>query len=244
MKNEKLKVSALLTARGNNTLKDKNIRLVLGNPLLYYPAIAAKESDLISSFYVSSDDDKILNIAGEYGYQKIKRPEALAQPTSHHVDAIKHSLNVMDSVYSDVPDLLVVLLGNSATIKTEWINDCINLIKNDDTLSAVVPVIKEMDYHPYRAKKINEKGLLEPFFDFGNDNISTNRQDLVPNYFLCHNFWVLNLKKSIYCEKGQQPWTFMGNTIKPYIVEESFDVHDEDDIIKTEKWLKLNVVRG
>ena len=54
-----MKVVALLTGRGNNTLKDKNVLPVLGKPLLYYPAMAAKACNLISDFYVSSDDDKI-----------------------------------------------------------------------------------------------------------------------------------------------------------------------------------------
>lgn len=30
----------------------------------------------------------------------------------------------------------------------------------------------------------------------------------------------------------------MGNYVKPVIVKESFDVHDMDDIYRTEKWLK------
>ena len=58
------------------------------------------------------------------------------------------------------------------------------------------------------------------------------------NYVFCHNFWTLNLKNSLYSDKGQQPWTFMGDKIKPIVVEESFDVHDEEDLIKTEKWLR------
>ncbi len=36
--------------------------------------------------------------------------------------------------------------------------------------------------------------------------------------------------------------TFMGNNIKPIIVKESFDVHDEDDIIRTEKWLREEAI--
>ena len=55
-----MKIAALLTGRGNNTLKDKNVLPVLGKPLLYYPAIAAKTCNLITDFYVSSDDEKIL----------------------------------------------------------------------------------------------------------------------------------------------------------------------------------------
>lgn len=65
-----MKIAALLTGRGNNTLKDKNVLPVLGKPLLYYPAMAAKTCNLITDFYVSSDDEKILKAASDCGYKK------------------------------------------------------------------------------------------------------------------------------------------------------------------------------
>lgn len=83
-----MKIAALLTGRGNNTLKDKNVLPVLGKPLLYYPAMAARSCELITDFYVSSDDEKILNAAAECGYKKILRPAELALPTAQRVDAI------------------------------------------------------------------------------------------------------------------------------------------------------------
>lgn len=232
-----MKIVALLTGRGNNTLKDKNVLPVLGKPLLYYPAMAAKSCGLITDFYVSSDDEKILSAAAECGYKKIVRPAELALPTSQHVDAIKHALTVMaeDDV---VPDILVVLLANSGIIKKDWIEESIQYILQDNTISAAVPVLLEMDNHPFRSKRLREDGCLDTWFDFRGTNISTNRQDLPMNFVLCHNFWTLNLKESIYSEReGQQPWTFMGDRIKPIVVKESFDVHDEDDIRRTEKWL-------
>ena len=60
-----MKVTALLTGRGNNTLKDKNILDILGKPVLYYPAHAAACSKLVTDKYCSSDDEKILAAAGE-----------------------------------------------------------------------------------------------------------------------------------------------------------------------------------
>ena len=237
-----MKIVALLTGRGNNTMKDKNVRTVLGKPLLYYPAMAAKACSLITDFYVSSDCNKILNAAEECVYKKIVRPVELALPTAQHVDAITHALGVMKNDGIE-PDILVVLLANSGIIKTEWIEESIqNLLKNPD-LSASCPVMLEMDNHPYRSKCLREDGCLGTWFDFKGRNISTNRQDLPMNFTLCHNFWTLNLKNSLYCEEeGQQPWTFMGNNIKPIIVKESFDVHDEDDIIRTEKWLREEAI--
>lgn len=232
-----MKVVALLTGRGNNTLKDKNVLPVLGKPLLYYPAMAARSCELISDFYVSSDDDKILNAAADCGYKKIVRPAELALPTAQHVDAIKHALQVMKEDGVE-PDILVVLLANSGIVKKEWIQVSIENLINNPELSASVPVLLEQDHHPYRCKCLREDGCLDTWFDFKNRDISTNRQDLPMNFVLCHNFWTLNLKESLYSNvPGQQPWTFMGDNIKPIVVKESFDVHDEDDIVRTEKWL-------
>jgi N-acylneuraminate cytidylyltransferase len=238
-----MKIVGLLTGRGNNTLKDKNVLSVLGKPLLYYPAMAAKSCSMITDFYVSSDEDKILNAAADYGYKKIFRPVTLALQTAQHVDAITHALGIMKDNGIE-PDILVVLLANSGIIKSEWIEESIqNIIKNDD-ISASVPVILEMDNHPYRSKRLRKDGCLDTWFDFKGQRISTNRQDLPMNFVLCHNFWTLNLKRSIYsAEEGQQPWTFMGNNIKPIIVPESFDVHDKDDLLKTEKWLLENNIK-
>ena len=232
-----MKIAALLTGRGNNTLKDKNVLPVLGKPLLYYPAMAAKTCNLITDFYVSSDDEKILKAASDCGYKKIVRPVELAAPTSQHVDAIRHALGVMKQDGVE-PDILVVLLANSGIVKTEWIEESITQLLKDEALSASAPVLLEMDNHPYRSKRLREDGCLDTWFDFRGKNISTNRQDLPMNFVLCHNFWTLNLKNSLYSStEGQQPWTFMGSNIKPIVVKESFDVHDEDDIRRTEKWL-------
>lgn len=233
-----MKVVALLTGRGNNTLKDKNVLPVLGKPLLYYPAMAAKACKLITDFYVSSDDVKILDAAAECGYKKIVRPAELALPTAQHVDAIKHALGDMKEDGVE-PDILVVILANNAITKTEWIEESINNLIKNKNLSSSCPVMLELDHHPYRCKRLREDGCLDTWFDFKDKDISTNRQDLPKNFVFCHNFWTLNLHNTIFSKKtGQQPWTFMGENCKPVVVEESFDVHDMDDILRTEKWLK------
>ena len=235
-----MNIAALLTGRGNNTLKDKNILPVLGKPLLYYPAKAAADSSHITRYFASSDDPNILAEAEKVGYTGIARPPELALPTSQHVGAIVHALKCMDEHHDLQPDILVVLLANNGIVKTSWINGCIEQILDDPTISAVVPVNVESDHHPVRAKKMNQDGFLEPFFDLGSTQVSTNRQDLEPCFFLGHNFWVLNVARSVYAEDGQLPWSFMGNRIKPYPVEKVFDVHAREDLALTERWIKDN----
>lgn len=235
-----MNIVALLTGRGNNTLADKNILPVLGKPLISYPANAAKKVDKINHFYVSSDDDKILDIAADLGYKRIKRPDELALPTAKHIDAIFHAVEYMKKKDNIEPDILIVFLANSATVKSEWIEKGINDIINDDSISAVVPVYQEQDHHPYRAKRLDKDGSLDTFFDFTDMEVSTNRQELEPCYFLCHNFWILNMKNSLYSKNGQKPWIFLGNNTKPIIVNRCFDIHTMDDLAEAEKWLLEN----
>jgi CMP-N,N'-diacetyllegionaminic acid synthase len=232
------RIVALITGKKNSTFIDKNIVPIKGIPLVAYPAITAKKSKYITDFFVSSDDDRILDICSKIGYRKIKRPEELCQPDSLHIDVIRHALD--EIVFKDI-EILVVLMANSGTVKTEWIDDCIEKIFYDSSISSVVPVTQEQCRHPYRAKTLDNKGNLISFFNFGDKVISTNRQDLSPCYFLCHNFWVLNLKQIDFIN-GQQPWTFLGNKIKPYSVDSSFDVHGIEDIDKLETWLFFNKI--
>ena len=231
---------ALLTGRGNNTLKDKNIRAVCGKPLLTYPAEAARKCGFISYFFVSSDDEKILSLGQDCGYKKIKRPGKLGQPDAKHIDVIEHALEAMKKKTIE-PDILIVLLANTVCVKEKWIEECIKEIVTDPTISAVVPVISDLDHHPFRAKRKDKLGFLEPFFDFADREISSNRQEIGDCFFLCHNFWVLNVKESIKKKDGPPPWKFMGSRVKPYEIDVSIDVHTEEDLVKSEKWILANL---
>ena len=229
-------ITALITGRGNNTLRDKNVLPVFGRPILQYPGLAVKKIPEIEHFYISSDDDKILKAGNDIGFQSIRRPDELGRPDTKHIDVIDHALEVLKEkgIHTDI---LIVLLANTVTVKTEWIRECIDELRRNPSLTACVPVYKEMDHHPYRAKKLDENGLLTEFFDFTGREVSTNRQELVPCYFLSHNFWVLNLN-TIDREKGHQPWKFLGEHVKPLVVDEAFDIHIEEDLMRCERWLK------
>lgn len=235
-----MKIVALITCRGNNTLKDKHLKKVKNKYLIEYPLLETKKVLDFDDLFISTDDDKIINIAKKYNYKIIKRPDDLAKPDSQHIDAIKHAINFIYKTEGYKPDILVVILGNTVFLKKEWIQKSISEIRKNTDISSIIPVYLEQDHHPFRAKYINEKGYLDIYFK-DTQNVSTNRQDLPKNYFLCHNFWTLNVKESIDKEKfGQIPWKFMGNKIKPLILDQHLDVHDEKDLILCEEWIENN----
>jgi hypothetical protein len=94
------------------------------------------------------------------------------------------------------------------------IDDCIEQLLSDETLSAVVPMHEKNEYHPYRAKTPNKDGIVYPFFDFSSMEVSGNRQDLPTALFFDHSIWVLSVERGIKSSGGQPPWSCMGNTIK------------------------------
>ncbi|MBI5382475.1 MAG: NTP transferase domain-containing protein [Opitutae bacterium] len=235
-------ITALLTGKGTNSLRDKNLLPVRGKPLLYYPAMAALRCGRIGRFFVSSDGPSILDTAAALGFERIERPPELCRPDSRHVDAINHALDIMHAQHRHDPDILVVLLANNISVTAAMLADSIDQILADPTISAVVPVYEDQDHHPFRAKSVATDGTIQPFLPLAGD-VSTNRQDLPPCYYLCHNFWTLNLSRSVRNGTGQPPWSFMGPRVKPIKVEESVDVHIARDLLLCEDWLDRHDIR-
>ncbi len=227
-KNKNKKIVALLTGRGGSKLRDKNILKINGIPCMQYPCKEAKKVKIIEDFYVSSDDKSILNLGARLGFKKIVRPKKLSQSNTLHLSVLKHSIKILREKYNLNPDILVVLLANAPIIKSTWIKKCIEILLKNKNINAVVPVTQNNDHHPLRAKKI-EKGFLKEFIT-SKSKVSSNRQDLEKNYFLCHNFWVIKTD-TILKNNGYSPWAFMGKNVRPFIINKSIDIHTYEDIV-------------
>lgn len=63
-----MKNLAIITARsGSKGLRDKNIKLLNGLPLIYYSITAAKDSGMFEEIMVSTDSEKYADIARKFG---------------------------------------------------------------------------------------------------------------------------------------------------------------------------------
>ena len=68
MKNEKKKIIALIPARGGSkSIKNKNLALLNGKPLIQYAISSAKKSKYINRIIVSTDSNKIKSTALKLG---------------------------------------------------------------------------------------------------------------------------------------------------------------------------------
>jgi CMP-N,N'-diacetyllegionaminic acid synthase len=82
---------------GSKGVPDKNVREILGKPLIAYTIEQARQSGLFSSIAVSSDSQRILSAAKEFGADiLVRRPDEMASDTAPKVPAIRHCLETAE----------------------------------------------------------------------------------------------------------------------------------------------------
>jgi len=87
------KTIAIILCKGNSKgVKNKNMKILAGKPLVYWTIKSLKESRIIKDIYISSESDRILNYAKKQNLICIKRPKNLTYPRSKSEDAILYSI--------------------------------------------------------------------------------------------------------------------------------------------------------
>ena len=173
MKLPQLKVAIIPARGGSKGLPGKNIRNLMGKPLIAHSIIHAKEAKLVDRVYVSTDDNKIAAISREYGAEIINRPDELAGDTASSESALIHAVEYIEATGVNID--LVVFLQCTSPIRTEKdIDNGIKKVKTEgaDSLLSVSPshrfLWQEVDGV---AKSINYDYRHRP-----------RRQDMQPQY--------------------------------------------------------------
>lgn len=138
-----MKILLTLCARkGSKGVFDKNIRALLGKPLIAHSIEQALAWGRAERIIVSTDSEEIAGIAREYGAEiPFLRPESLAQDMTPKVETLRHALRECERVYSSRFDVIVDLDVTAPLRKAGDIENCYQLFlsRNPDTLYSVVP---------------------------------------------------------------------------------------------------------
>jgi CMP-N-acetylneuraminic acid synthetase/quercetin dioxygenase-like cupin family protein len=111
-----MKIVAMIPARlGSKRVPRKNLRLILGKPLISYSIEAAKESGVFDEIYVNSESDIFGEIAAKHGVRFYKRSEELSD------DKTINDEFLLDFVKKTPSDICVQLLPTSPLIRPEEI---------------------------------------------------------------------------------------------------------------------------
>ena len=180
MKGEK--VLAVITARGGSKgIPQKNIRTILGKPLIAYSIKAATSSRSISKIIVSTDDKTIAAVAQEYGAEvPFLRPDHLATDTATSISVLKHAVTCLAEEEGYLADIVVCLQPTSPLRSAEDIDRAVNLCIQSGADSVVS--LCEVKNHPYWMKKVIG-GRVYPLMEV-DEGLYSRRQDLPPVYQL------------------------------------------------------------
>lgn len=171
-----MKILAVIPARGGSkSIKNKNISIIKGKPLIYYTINEAMKSKLITDIVVSSDDEKIINYSLKLGaLAPFIRPKNLSTDDALSAPVVYHALEFMERLRKINYDLVIMLQPTSPFRKVRHIDESLELIikKNYDSLVSVVNVD---GYHPFRMKTFFEENLLN-FIEQGFEDMRPRQQ--------------------------------------------------------------------
>lgn len=163
---------------GSKGLPGKNLKSLLGKPMIAYTIEEALKSRYISDVIISTDCVKIAKSAIEHGAKvPFLRPFFLATDNAKAIDTYIFTIDKLNSMFNnDVKDF-VVLQPTSPLRTTEDIDGAIKLFI-DKKADSVITYTEE--HHPIKWHKyINKNGKFENIFE---ENIS-NRQDYKKSYY-------------------------------------------------------------
>lgn len=125
-----LKLFATICARGGSKgVPGKNIRPLLGKPLIAHTIEQALTSELFEHVVVSTDSEEIAAIAKDYGAEiPFLRPKELADDTCPKWPAVRYTLLEYEKLSGDQYDIVVDLDPTSPLRNIEDIKGCISLL--------------------------------------------------------------------------------------------------------------------
>jgi len=185
------KVIAIIPARsGSKRIPNKNIKSFVGQPIISYSIKAAQAADLFDRIIVSTDSEKIAEVAKIYGAEvPFVRPAELADDFTGTIPVLLHALNWL-SEHGFATDYFCCIYATAPFIQPEHIIEGFNLLKKRNAATAFS--VTTFPYPIFRALKIGEDGCIEMFWP---EHENSRSNDLPEAYHDAGHFYWGNTKR-------------------------------------------------
>ena len=222
-----MKTLAIIPARkGSKRIKNKNIKLFMGKPLICWTIEEALKCKKIDEIYISTNCNKIKKLV--YNRYKIKilrmRPDKLSNDNAKMIQVLKDVLNNIQNKYENI----ILLQPTSPLRKLEDINKSINLF-NKTKASSLVSITKLVSpFYLSKIIKLNKKMIVsknENKINYCNNYVRNGRAILITKTANVFN-------NNIYGNKT------IGYTM-PF--ERSIDINTNEDFELALKLKKINI---
>ena len=173
-----MNIVCLVCCRGNSKgIKNKNIKIFKGKPLLYWISKSIFRSKIFNKIYLSTDSKKIAKVGKKLGFNiPDLRPKKLATDQSDVFDTFKYFFNKYDITDQNS---LVCIIQNNPFITYKDIKNSYTLFKKNKFKHVVMPSIKvDLLFHHFRQGcKSKSNGRIKHIFEKEFLHSSINRQN-------------------------------------------------------------------
>lgn len=231
---EKKRILGLIPARGGSKgLPGKNIKSLLGKPLIAWTIEQAQKSTCFDRIFVTTDSEEIAEVSRRYGVEvPFLRPTALAADESPTADAVIHVLEEWKE-RGERFDYIALLEPTSPLRRDRDIDRSIRLLLENPAVDSLISVGEVHMEHPLIVKKISENGFVTPYLQDGAP--IHQRQQADKAYF---PYGVLYICRT---EVYKRERTFYTKKTIPFYIErwQNYEVDDALDFLIVETIMKL-----
>jgi len=123
---------------GSKGVPNKNIRQMVGKPLIAHSILQAQSSGLFEAIAVSSDSPEILDVSKKFGVDySIFRPQELASDSAPKLPAIQHCVNEVEKISGKIFDVIVDLDVTSPLRLTKDIEGAVRLLEEKNVSNVI-----------------------------------------------------------------------------------------------------------
>lgn len=225
-----MNVIAIIPAKGDSKrVPGKNLRMMLGKPLIAWAIETAKKSSKINRVIVSTSDKEIAKTAKEYGAEvPFMEPVEIAAGGGNIEGALLHAVEWLKKNENYVPDAVVLLQTTNPLRQSHDLDRVIDQFKRSGADSTITVCEALGNHNPtWMLVKDSEHGARM----FNGADIrtisSTRSQDLSKCFFRNDIAYVFKTS-SLY----QTPPNHYGDKVDLYVMDEIYDT----DINTPEDW--------
>jgi len=175
---------------GSKGVPNKNIRQMVGKPLIAHSILQAQSSGLFEAIAVSSDSMKILDISKKFGADySVLRPPELASDFAPKLPAIQHCVNEVETLSGEKFDVIVDLDATSPLRITKDIEGAVKLLE-DRNVSNVITGCPARRSPYFNLVEQDERGCVR--LSKSPEQIITRRQDAPECFDMNASIYVWN----------------------------------------------------
>jgi len=232
-------ILGVIPARGGSKgLRLKNIRLLLGRPLIAYTIEVAKKTILLDDFLVSTDSREIASVAeAEGAWVPFLRPKSLATDQAPTWQTLKHAISFYEEETHRHVHSVVTLQPTSPLRKAEDIDAAITFYKQKQAeADCLISACKADNAHPL-ALYLKEGSWAKPFLT----GVDYNQRRQDRQRVLCRNGALFISKRKLIMEQNrvvdEHPLCYEMAAFRSVNIDSTYDFKMAELHMKYEDWL-------